>query len=300
MRPARCAIRGLNARRAFQLKRIRGTRQGSKDIRRLARRALILAAALVTLAVPVFHVTRTPGFSVIPTASACSNVSCVITATNSAQIETFVSPITVTSPAFEFPVERATSAQVMGPLSLTGTVGFTVYDLRGNNQGWVASLTTSGFTNSLFPLSAIPASAFTVRGTPSVTTTCLGPMACGKGLGVASTTDLSTVPNVAVECPLEAIGEGVYAVTVPLNLTIPNGPPGFTAEKVASYPGSWLGTFTVGVMEGQPLSSFTAFGCPPFSTMVPPTSPVVPMATVTPTATATPTATVTPTARRGG
>ena len=240
-------------------------------MRRLAVRVLILAAALTTLAVPVFHVAGPPGWGAIPTASACSNVGCVISSTIPSQIETFVSPITVSATTATF-AERATSAQATGPLTLTGSVGFTVYDLRGNNQGWVASLTSSGFSSSLFPFSTIPASALTVSGLPTVAMTCLGPLGpggantCGPGRGVTSTVDLSMVPAVAVECPTEAIGEGAYAVSVPLLLTIPNGPPGFQAEKFGSYPASWFGNFTVGIMEGQPVSSFGAYGCPAFGT----------------------------------
>lgn len=227
-------------------------------------RALMLACILTVLAVPAFGTAER--------AAACSNPGCVITVTAPGQIESYVSPISVSAVTSTF-AERATTSQVSS-LTIPGTLGFTVMDLRGNNEGFVASVTSSNFTSSLFPLLPISNTAIMVSGTPSVTLTCYGPYGCGDGKGVASSsgTTLDKDPAVAVECPSANIGEGQYAVSVPLQI----GVTGLTAEKFGSYPASYFGTFTVSVAEGQPLASFGAYGC---STTIGGTWPITSTAT---------------------
>jgi len=198
-----------------------------------------------------------PAFGAAHTAMACSNPGCVTTKTSPGQIDTYVSPISVTTVTSTF-LERATTSQVAA-ITIPGSLGFTVMDARGNNQGFVASVTSSAFSSSLFPLLPISNTAILVSAAPSVIATCYGPYACGAGVGVASSigASLGTDPTVAVECPVASIGEGQYAVTVPLTLSVT----GLTAEKFGSYPASYEGTFTVSVAEGQPLSTFTSYGC---------------------------------------
>lgn len=222
-------------------------------------RALMLACILTVLSVPAF--------GTVQRAAACSNPGCVITVTSPGQIDTYVSPISVSAVTSTF-AERATTSQVPS-LTIPGTLGFTVMDLRGNNQGFIASVTSSSFTSSLFPLLPISNTAVLVAGTPSVTLTCYGPYSCAPGQGVASSagSTLDKDPAVAVECPIASIGEGQYAVSVPLKI----GVDGLTAEKLGSYPASYYGTFTVSIAEGQPLATFSGYGC---STGLSATSPI--------------------------
>lgn len=212
-------------------------------------RTLIAAAALTALAVPVFGATHT--------ASACSNPRCTTTTTISGVIDTYVSPISL-SLASATIAERATSAQASS-ITLAGTVDFTVLDARGNNQGWIAYLTANGFSSSLFPLLPIAGSDVTVSGAPSVVLVCYGPYACGPGVSITPTANLGSPQPVAAECPIESIGEGSYAVSVPISVSVT----GLTAEKLGSYPASWFGSFTASVVEGQDLSVFPPLGCGP-------------------------------------
>lgn len=212
-------------------------------------RAVVVSGALVALSVPALNAAQV---------SACSNPGCTTTTTISGVIDTYVSPIQL-SQASATIAERATTAQV-ATVSLAGNVAFTVLDARGNNQGFVAMLQANGFSSSLFPLLPIPGSAVTVTALPAVVLTAYGPMASGPGLGVLPTANLGTPQTVAVECPIEAIGEGSYAISVPINVTVT----GLTAEKLGSYPASWFGSFTASVVEGQDVGSFGTFGCAPF------------------------------------
>lgn len=215
-------------------------------------RALVLACAITAMSVPLFNASNP--------ASACSNPGCVVTATTSGQIETYVSPISVTAVTTTF-AERATTSQVSS-VTIPGSLSFTVLDARGNNEGFVSSVTSTNFTSSLFPLLPISNTAILITAPPTVSSICYGPGKCSLGIGLASSVgaNMGTDPAVAVECPLESIGEGQYAVTVPLSLTVT----GLTAEKLGSYPASYFGSFTVSVAEGQQLSSFATYGCPAF------------------------------------
>jgi hypothetical protein len=217
------------------------------EMHRHAFRTLIVAAALTALVVPVFSATHS--------ASACSNPGCTTTTTISGVIDTYVSPISL-SQASATISERATTAQTP-VVSLSGTVYFTVLDARGNNEGWIAYLLANGFSSSLFPLLPIPGSDVTVTATPGNLLTCYGPYSCGRGVGILPSSNLGLNPAVAAECPIEAIGEGSYAISVPINVTVT----GLTAEKLGSYPASWFGSFTASVIEGQDPSVFPPLGC---------------------------------------
>ena len=229
-------------------------------MRRLAVRALIASAALVAMTAPF-----TGGSFFSNSASACSNPDCVVTTTTGGAIDTFVSPITITASSSTF-AERATTAQTAA-FSLTGTLGFTVLDPRGNNEGWVASVTSSGFSSSLFPLLPIGPGNIVVSGTPMNLLTCYGPYGCGMGVGIASSvgSNLGSPVPVAAECPAESIGEGQYAVVVPLTVNVS----GLQAEKLGSYPASWFATFGISVDESPVQfgagSPYAGYGCPAFS-----------------------------------
>jgi hypothetical protein len=212
-------------------------------------RSLVTACIFLGMSISAFATSQP--------AMACSNAGCVTTVTSPSQIDTYVSPISVTAVTSTF-TERATTAQV-ATVSIPGSLGFTVMDARGNNQGFVASVTSSAFTSTLFPLLPISNTAILVSAVPAVTAVCYGPYNCGSGQGLSSSlgTSLGSDPAVAVECPVASMGEGQYAVTVPLNLTVT----GLTAEKLGSYPASYAGTFTVSVAEGQPLSTYASYGC---------------------------------------
>jgi hypothetical protein len=214
-----------------------------------AARWLVLACICLGMSISAFGTAQT--------AMACSNAGCVTTVTSPSQIDTYVSPISVTAVTSTF-TERATTSQVPS-VSIPGSLGFTVMDARGNNQGFVASVTSSAFTSSLFPLLPISNTAILVSAVPIVTSVCYGPYNCGagEGLGTSVGASLGSDPPVAIECPVASMGEGQYAVTVPLSLTVT----GLTAEKLGSYPASYAGSFTVSVAEGQPLSTYAGYGC---------------------------------------
>jgi hypothetical protein len=239
------------------------------DMRRLAFRTLIASAALVAMTAPFAGGASGPASWIFSSASACSNPGCIVITSTTGVIDTYVSPITITAASNTFD-ERATTAQASS-ITLGGTVGFTVLDPRGNNEGWVASLTSTGFSSSLFPLLPIPASDITVSGVPTVLETCYGPYDCGAGVGVDSTgvgLDPFVGVPVAAECPAEAIGEGQYAVVVPLSVTVT----GLPAEKLGSYPASWFANFGISVDESPaqvgPTSPYPGYGCPAFSAPV--------------------------------
>lgn len=229
-------------------------------MRRLLLRMIVLVGTLLAVLGPTISGIG-PAGALISTTSACSNPGCITTTTITSTLDSYVSPITVSATTATF-AERATTAQVTS-FSLTGALGFTVLDARGNDQGFVASVSSPGFTSSLFPLLPLTGSSLKVSGMPVVTMTCFGPFACGSGVGLAPAPGSNLAPPgtaVAAECPLQSMGEGAYAVSVPLSLTAT----GLAAEKLGSYPASWLGSFTVSIMEGQPIGSFRAFGCPAF------------------------------------
>src|SRR5919199_3973514 len=106
---------------------------------RYAFRTLILAGALVALSVPVFSVTHS--------VSACSNPNCSTSSTASGTIDTYFSPLEVSTPTI-----------VCDEVQLSGEhnnyfsgcdLTFTTLDPRGNNQGFVVSVASGGFSSSL-------------------------------------------------------------------------------------------------------------------------------------------------------
>lgn len=224
-------------------------------------RAFALACAILALSVPLMQTST-------HIAAACSNPGCVVTATTPAQIDSYVSPLSVTAVTTTF-FERQTTAQTQA-VTIPGSLSFTVMDARGNNEGFIASITASTFTSSLFPLLPISNTAILVTAAPTVSPMCYGPYSCGVAVGVTTSLgqNLGMSPAVAAECPASSMGEGQYAVTVPLSLQVT----GLTAEKLGSYPASYSGTFTVSVMEGQPPSAYTALGCPASSTISAPST----------------------------
>src|ERR671930_2028839 len=106
---------------------------------RYALRTLILAGALVALSVPVFSVTHS--------ASACSLNGCTISVTGSGTIDSYFSPLEVGTPTI-----------VCDEVQLSGEhnnyfsgcdLTFSTLDPRGNNEGFVVSVSSGGFSSSL-------------------------------------------------------------------------------------------------------------------------------------------------------
>lgn len=231
-------------------------------MRRHALRSLVLAGALVALAVPVFSMTNT--------ASACSQAGglCSVTITGSSTWDTFISPLTATIGTAVF-AESATAAELPpgSTATVSGSLGFTVYDLRGNNQGFVAYLQCTGattgapcMTSSLAPSgngAQIGASQFAIAGAASVQTIPFFGQSFGTGVSVASTGGtLDIMQPVAGECPVEGIGQTIYNVTVPLRLTLT----GLQVEYL-TLPVSWTGNFDLTVMEGPQPGGVPSTGC---------------------------------------
>jgi len=227
-------------------------------MRRLVLRALILAAALTALAVPVFRVTGTSGSSVIPTASACSVPTCVFTTTVTGALNTFFSPITITVSSvtiseIQLHGEVATTTTVPGSLTLA------VNDLRGNNEGFVVSVSSSGFSCTVPNFctgTAIAASDLSVTSPPTATlTSCIGMCAPIKGLPGAVGKTLDMPVAVAAQCPAELIGLGLYSVSVPWTATLS----ATEAEAFNFFPASYSGTFFLSVDES---AATVAANCP--------------------------------------
>jgi hypothetical protein len=238
-------------------------------MRRNAFRALVVAGAVMALSVPVLTAPNT--------ASACSQPGglCTVTITGSSTWDTFISPLTATIGTAVF-TEFQTARQLPLTASVTipGSLGFTVFDLRGNNQGFVAFLScTFGaacMTSSLSPSNngaQISASQFAIGGLASVQTLQLFGDSVGLGVAIPSTGGtLDMQQPVAGECPREEIGQGIYNVTVPLSMTLS----GLQVEFL-TLPVSWFGNFNLTIVEGTgpgsagtpPATSVPA--CPPFS-----------------------------------
>jgi hypothetical protein len=219
-----------------------------------------VAGALVALAVPVV--------SGSGSASACSNAGCSITITGGSTFDTYISPLTATIGTSAFN-EMATTAEPApgSTITVTGSLGFTVYDLRGNNQGWVAYLSCTGastgaacMTSSLAPSgngAQIGASQFSVAGPATVQTIPFFGQSFGPGVGLDATGGtLDTMQAVAGECPVEGIGQGIYNVSVPLNLVLT----GLQVEYV-TLPVSWTGNFDLTIIEGPASGGVPTTGC---------------------------------------
>ena len=229
-------------------------------MRRHTLRALLVAGALVAFAVPVV--------SGAGSAAACSNAGCSITITGGSTFDTYISPLTATIGTSVFN-EVATGPELPpgSTVVIPGSLGFTVYDLRGNNQGWVAYLSCTGatsgapcMTSSLAPDgngAQIGASQFTVGGPATVQTIPFFGQSFGPGVGLDATGGtLDMMQAVAGECPVEGIGQGIYNVSMPLNLTLT----GLQVEYL-TLPVSWTGNFDLTIIEGPASGGVPATGC---------------------------------------
>jgi hypothetical protein len=191
------------------------------------------------------------------------------TVTTGSSFDTFISPLTATLGTITFN-ELPTSAEL--PLSATatlyGTVTFTVYDLRGNNQGWVAYLACQNagsaapcMTSSLAPSgngAQITANQFAVAGLASVQTVPLFGDAFGPGIAIDSTgKTLDTPQPVAGACPVEGIGQAIYKVSVPIKVTLT----GLQLEFL-TLPVSWTSNLAVSIIEGPAAGGVPTSGCP--------------------------------------
>ena len=107
---------------------------------RNAFRTLILAGALVALSVPVFSVTHA--------ASACSTGStCKTTSWGSGTIDSYFSPLEVDPPTIV-----CDELELKGELRYYSSycdLTFTTLDPRGNNEGFLVSVSSHGFWNNL-------------------------------------------------------------------------------------------------------------------------------------------------------
>jgi len=222
-----------------------------KDMHRTLVRWVILASALVVLVVPAvnapFPIAGLPGPSA---ASACSNPGCVITGTVTGAIDTYYSPITLSVTSLVI-AEHPLAGQPTGALTLPGTLSLSINDRRGNNQGFVVSVSSGGFATRLSS-TTIPGSAVAVNGVNATTAACLGvgSMLCSSIIPLVGAygKTLENPVAVAAECPTANIGMGLYNVGVNLNV----GLNGTTAEVFGFAPASWYGTFNVMVDESAP------------------------------------------------
>jgi hypothetical protein len=150
---------------------------------------------------------------------------------------------------------------------LNGSVSFTVSDLRGNNQGWVAYLSCAGastgqpcITSSLAPSgngAQIMANQVAIAGLATVSLTPFFGQSFGPGIAINSTgKTLDTMQPVAGECPVEGIGQGIYNVSVPLSATLT----GLQTEYV-TLPVSWTGNLDLTIIEGPSAGGIPASGC---------------------------------------
>jgi hypothetical protein len=227
---------------------------------RHAFRTLILASALVALSVPVFSVTHS--------VSACSNPDCSTSSTGSGTIDIYFSPLEVGTPTI-----------VCDEVQLSGEhnnyfsgcdLTFHTLDPRGNNEGFLVSVSSDGFSNSLAYDSAtgqhvkIPAGDLTFAEADAVLTHCFGVLpgvACENVKAVKGnygrTLSKGSLP-VLVGCPIEAIGKGRWHNHVRLNLTVPDSDVGLIFGEDAL---SWTGNFTVTLSEGPSIDFVGTFGC---------------------------------------
>jgi hypothetical protein len=230
-------------------------------MRRNAFRALVVAGAVMALSIPVLTAPNS--------AAACSNAGCSVTITGSSTWDVFISPLTATIGTAVFnEVQTATELPLNSTVVIPGSLGFTVYDLRGNNQGFVAYLSCTGaasglpcMTSSLSPIgngAQIAASQFAIGGS-GVAVQTIPFFGDGVGAGVAINSTggtLDMMQPVAGECPAEVIGQGIYNVTVPLNLTLS----GLQVEFL-TLPVSWTGNFDLTIVEGPAAGGVPSSGC---------------------------------------
>ena len=224
-------------------------------------RTLILAGALVALSVPVFSVTHN--------ASACSNPGCSTSSTGNATIDSYFSPLEVDTPTI-----------VCDEVQLSGEhnnyfsgcdLTFGTLDPRGNNEGFLVSVSSGGFSNSLAHDSVtrtsvnIPAGDLTFAKAETVLTHCYGLTpgpACEDVKAISGnygrTLSSSSSLPVLVACPADETGKGRWANHVRLNLTVPDTGVGLIFGEDAL---SWTGNFTVTLSEGPGIDFSGSYGC---------------------------------------
>ncbi len=230
-------------------------------MRRRFLRSLVVVAALSAMAVPVFNVTHS--------ASACSQGqmdsegNCTVTITGGNSFDTYISPLTATLGTTSFG-ELPTQAELANNATATvsGTVSFSVFDLRGNNQGFDAFLQCDRrcLTSPQFP-SGVPASDFSVSGMPSDDVDLF----LGDATGDESAQDgyltdptgqtLDSPVLVGGECKISAIGQSIYTDDVPVAMTLR-----FPETHILTLPISYDGNFLLTIQENVSPNNCYAVG----------------------------------------
>jgi len=222
-------------------------------------RALALIGALAAMSIPAFNVTHK--------AAACAPSSCVVRIVGGSVYDQYISPLTATLGTVNFG-ERGTIAQLPATqtVTVTGFLGFTVYDLRGNNQGFSTYIQCANpcLTSPQFP-PGVPAGAFSVAGPVQDDVALL----LGDGTGdeggdfVANPTGASLASPVLVggECQFPIIGESAYIANLPVRMvlggTVAGGLP---LNEILTLPISFDGNFILTVVENQPPNGCVARG----------------------------------------
>jgi len=209
------------------------------------------------MSLPVFSLSQSASAAVCTPGSTAPGCSSSITTV----IDTYFSPpvVTVNTAAFS---ETVSAGEIT--YTVPGMLGVTVNDYRGNNQGFVLSLTATNFATSLSSV-VIPAGDFYLNGTTAATLTSCAALnapvgGCGPVVGIPGAypgSSLDVPRNFALQCPFEAEGVGTYALTVPLLLVIPMDSP---EDFIFAHDISWYGGFNVTLTEG-PSVNFGSFGC---------------------------------------
>jgi len=226
-------------------------------------RHLAILVAILVLAIPTLT-------APMP-ATACSNPGCSTSSSGTTLLESFFSPLSV-----------SVNSTVCNEFALSGQrditvpcfVTYTLHDPRGNNEGFLVLVATSGFTNSLAvdtvtgaPV-VIPPSDISLTSSNATLTNCFGlrapittceiprPITTSVGMVIPGTPP--GLP-ILVGCPTQEVGEGVYAGTITSTVHLPLGTP--ENEVFGKYPLSWSGTFTITVQEGPAVPFVSTFGC---------------------------------------
>jgi hypothetical protein len=212
-------------------------------------RLVVLAGVLAALAVPAATL-PIPGVAALQTVSACSTPSCVITGTVSGAIDTYYSPITLSVTSVVI-AEHQLTGQPTTTVSVPGTLSLSINDRRGNNEGFVVSVSSNGFSTRLSS-TMIPPSSITVSNVTSTLAACLGVgnIACSPVIPLPASygKSLDSPVSIAAQCPSTSIGMGLYNIGMGLNV----GLSGSTAEVFGFAPASWYGSFNVAVDESLP------------------------------------------------
>jgi hypothetical protein len=214
-------------------------------------RVVVLAGVLATLALPTATLSLPGGFQAPQTASACSNPGCVITGTVTGDIDTYYSPITLSVTSVVIAEHQLSGQPVSSVSVIPGTLSISINDRRGNNEGFVVSVSSNGFSTGL-STTTIPPSSVTVSNVSSTLAACLGVgnIACAPVIALATSygKSLDSPVSIAAQCPSANIGMGLYNIGVGLNV----GLSGSTAEVFDFAPASWSGSFNVAVDESLP------------------------------------------------